>query len=466
MATMSFTAGAAVAAGAGPLWAQDSTAESGVVGSWQGVLDAAGQKLSLVFHIERDETGELTGTMDSPDQGAYGLKLSAVEESSGPVRFEFAMAGGEYTGQMSDDGLRIEGLWTQGGGRYPLDLERADAEALALERPQEPVPPYPYDAEDVAFDNPEAGIRLAGTLTVPPGEGPHPAVTLITGSGPQDRDAAVFGHRPFLVLADHLTRRGIAVLRYDDRGIGESTGGFATATTLDFASDALAAVAWLKSLPEIDGARIGLLGHSEGAIVAPMAANRSEDLAFVVLLAGTGVNGRELLVMQGRAINRSAGVPEAAVEQRSALQVQLFDAVATAEDDDVAADRSRAILAGAGLTGDAAEAQVRALLSPWMKYFMVYDPLPALRELDVPVLALNGEKDTQVPAAENLGPIAQALRDGDNPDVTAEVLPGLNHLFQSATTGSPTEYARIEETMSPLALEIITDWIAARTGVD
>jgi len=451
-------------AGAGFADAQELRGGVDVTGSWVGTLDAAGQELRLVFHIVRDDAGQLSGTMDSPDQGAYGLVLSAVEQGEdGTVRFEFAMAGGEYTGRFSDDGNRIDGSWAQGGASLPLLLERTEAEALVPKRPQEPQPPFPYEALDVEFENPEAGIRLAGTLTIPAGDGPHAAVALLTGSGPQDRDETVFGHRPFLVLADYLTRSGIAVLRFDDRGIGASTGDFAVATTLDFASDARAAVAFLQSRPEVDSEKIGLVGHSEGAIVAPMAANRRGDVAFAVLLASTGVDGRELLVMQAKAMNRAAGLPETVIEQRAEVQESLLDVVGVAENDSVAAEQARAILADAGLTGDAAEGQIRSLLSPWMKYFLVYDPLPELRDLSIPVLALNGEKDTQVPPTENLLPVEEALLEGGNPDVTAEVLPGLNHLFQTAETGVPAEYASIEETFSPAALEKIATWILERT---
>jgi len=446
--------------------AQGIPANEVAVGTWVGTLDAAGQALRLVFHIERDESGNLSGTLDSPDQGAYGLRLSAVEEAAGSVRFELAMAGGEYTGQVAENGAGIDGHWAQGGASLPLALERTEEAPPAPVRPQEPKPPFPYEAVDVTFENPEAGIRLAGTLTVPPGEGPHPAVVLISGSGAQDRDETVFGHRPFWILADHLTRRGIAVLRYDDRGVGESTGDIAAATMPDFASDVLAAVTYLTTRPEADATRIGLVGHSEGALVAPMVANRSHDVAFVVLLAGPGVNGRELLEMQLIAINQAMGTPEAVTSQRSELQQSLFDATTSAPDDRSAAEQAREILSAFGLTGAAADAQVRALLTPWMKYFLVYDPLPALRNLDVPALALTGEKDTQVPPAENLGPVETALREGGNPDVTVGVLPGLNHLFQTAETGSPTEYAGIEETMSPVALERIAAWIAERTGLD
>jgi fermentation-respiration switch protein FrsA (DUF1100 family) len=450
-----------------PAEAQESADRPDVAGTWIGTLDAAGQELTLVFHILRGVDGELSGTMDSPDQGAYGLALSAVEEGNdGSVRFEFSMAGGEYTGRLSVEGDAIEGSWSQGGASFPLLLERGDADALAPKRPQEPQPPFPYEALEVEFDNPEAGIRLAGSLTIPAGDGPHPAVALLSGSGPQDRNGTVFGHRLFLVLADYLTRRGIVVLRFDDRGIGQSTGNLAVATTKDFASDALAAVAFLRTRPEVDAQRIGLVGHSEGAVVAPMAANQGAAIAFAVLLASTGVDGRQLLVMQAKAINRASGLPEALIEERAQVQGALLDVAVAAENDSVAMDQARAILADAGLTGDAAEGQVRSLLSPWMKYFLVYDPLPELRKLSIPVLVLNGEKDTQVPPNENLLPVEHALRDGGNPDVTAEILPGLNHLFQTAETGAPAEYVGIEETMSPVALARIADWIAVRTGIE
>jgi len=454
-------------AGAGRSEAQEALPAGGVVGHWVGTLSVPGMDLRLVFHIQQADSGSLVGTLDSPDQGAYGLQLSTVtKDEDGSVVFAIASLGGRYDGRMSPDGEEIEGYWGQGGGSFPLSLRRGDAEAFAPKRPQEPRPPFPYEVVEVGFDGGQAGVRLAGTLTIPVGDGPHPAVVLITGSGPQDRDEMVFGHRPFLVLADYLTRRGVLVLRYDDRGVGESTGDFGAAATPDFASDARAAVAFLRGRSEVDPGRVGLIGHSEGAVVVPMVVNQGADVAFAVLLAGTGVVGRELLVLQAKAINRASGLPEDAVEERSVIQRRILDIAAEADDDSVAAAQVRTILAEAGLTGEAAEAQVRALLSPWMKFFLVYDPIPDLRRMQVPVLLLNGERDTQVPPTENLLPMAAALREMGRPDVTAEVLPGLNHLFQTSITGAPSEYAGIEETFAPSALELIGDWIAARAGLD
>jgi pimeloyl-ACP methyl ester carboxylesterase len=319
-------------------------------------------------------------------------------------------------------------------------------------------------------------VTLAATLTTPDGEGPFPGAVLVSGSGPQDRDESLMGHRPFLVLSDYLTRNGIAVLRYDDRGVSESTGDFASATTEDFTQDALAATRFLSARPDVGP--VGIVGHSEGGLIGPMAADMSEEVAFVVMLAGPGLPGIEILGLQAELIGRAEGTPEEVLEYNREVQDRLFKVLLEEPDVEAAEPRLRAVLekalAGgpdevrqaAGETADPAfiDAQVRQSNTPWFRFFLTYDPRPTLERVEVPVLALNGEKDLQVPAEVNLSEVRAALERGGNADVTAMMLPTLNHLFQESVTGSVSEYARISQTMSPVALEAIGSWILKRFG--
>ena len=385
--------------------------------------------------------------------------------------------GGGFEGILSEDGRRIEGTWSQGANTFPLAVDKTD-ELPEPDRPQRPVEPFPYSSTDVSFPNTRAGIELAGTITTPEGAGPHPAVVLISGSGPQNRNSTLSGHDIFWVLADHLTRNGIAVLRYDDRGVGRSGGSFKEATSEDFASDAQAAVEFLGSHPEVDGARIGLVGHSEGGLIAPMVATRVDDLAFVVLLAGPGLRGDEILYLQGELIMTANGAPRRLIEKNRTAQEALYRAVR--EEPDAKAvraqllevfeefvgsltSRERAMLGMSGDLQQVIDAQIATVTSPWYRFFLDYDPAPALRRLRAPVLALNGAKDLQVPPQQNLEAIEGALNAGGNEDVTVRELAGLNHLFQTARTGAPSEYGDIEETFAPVALSTITDWILARS---
>jgi len=361
-------------------------------------------------------------------------------------------------------------------------LAAGEVAAKEVVRPQEAKPPFPYDTVEVQFENKPAGATLAGTLSVPQGKGPFPCVVMVTGSGPQDRDESLLGHRPFFVIADHLTRHGIAVLRYDDRGTAKSTGTFATATSDDFAEDALAAVGFLKTRKEVDAKRIGIVGHSEGGLIAPMCAAKSTDVAFIVLLAGTGMTGAELLPLQGKLISMAAGVPEAEAELQSQEAAKLYAMLLAGKSDAELKEGIRAAalrqLAIAPDTKDLSDAernqkadqvvaeQSGELLSPWFKRFAALDPRDYLKKVTCPVLAVNGEKDLQVPPKENLSRIEKTLKDAGNKDVTAIQFPGLNHLFQTCKTGSPTEYGVIEETFSPTALEAVTSWIRKRSGLN
>lgn len=333
----------------------------------------------------------------------------------------------------------------------------------APNRPQLPRKPYPYLEEEVTFPSRAKDTVLAGTLTKPKGDGPFPIAVLITGSGPQDRDESLMGHKPFLVLSDHLTRKGIAVLRYDDRGTAKSTGDFARSTTADFADDAAGAVAFLKARKDVN--RIGLIGHSEGGIVAPMVAAGSADVAFVVLLAGPGSTGEEVLIAQGQMLVSAMGGDEKMLAAQKSIQQKMF-AVAKAKDE--SAKKAAEADLESGLSGPekaAIRGQMARVTGVWFRYFLTHDPKPNLGKVKCPVLALNGEKDLQVPFRENLESIGKAVRGGGNADVTTKALPGLNHLFQPSKTGLPAEYATIETTFDPAVLELISVWIAERTGL-
>lgn len=437
------------------------------VGEWSGVLEVPGARLRIVFHVEAVEAG-FAATMDSPDQGARGIPAGPVVVEGDTLTIGVPAVGGEYRGRLTGDTL--SGRWSQAGQSFALDLVRGEAAGEGPPppvRPQHPEPPYPYSVEDVVFANPAAGIRLAGTLTLPEGSGPFPGVVLVSGSGPQTRDEVVAGHRIFHVLADHLTRRGIAVLRYDDRGVGESEGDFSAATSPDFALDAAAAVAFLRTRVEVDGGAVGVVGHSEGGLVAPMVA-REDDLAFVVLLAGPAVDGTEILVSQTAAMQRASGVPQGQVAANERA-IRAVGRVLTTRPESVWADEVRAALLTAVPTGvpaeqsrQAVEPQVASFATPWMAFFVGYDPRPALESLEIPVLALNGSLDLQVLADVNLPPMREAL--GTRSGVTVEELPGLNHLFQPAQTGLPAEYSTIETTFDPSALEIVSTWILEVTA--
>ncbi|WP_332677691.1 alpha/beta hydrolase family protein [Brevundimonas sp.] len=430
-----------------------------LAGQWEGVLSVGGQSLRIVLRV--DPTG--AAVVDSPDQGANGIPADGPTLEGGVVRFSVPAVRASFEGALSADGGTITGALTQGPAAMPVVLTRtADVVSVAgPSRPQTPVAPFPYRSEDVTFPNAVAGITLAGTLTLPTGDGPFPAAILITGSGAQDRDETIFNHKPFLVWADALTRRGVAVLRYDDRGVGGSGGGAAADTTADFATDAAAAMAWLRTRPEIDARGIGLIGHSEGGLIAPMVAEGGGEPAWIVMLAGTSVNGGDILVEQQRRLATAAGLPAAQVETGNASQRALMDAVARNKDDAAAAERETvALLTAGGMAEAQAKQVVRPIVSAWYRWFVAHDPAPALAAVHVPLLALYGGKDLQVPADQNAPVLARV-----QPAAEIVILPDLNHLMQTAETGAPSEYGTIEETIAPEALKTVVDWVAARSGL-
>lgn len=439
-----------------------------ITGQWNGILHVSGIQLRVVFNITKTSTG-YNSTMDSPDQGAKGIPVTSTTFENPKLVLVVSGSGIEYEGELKE-GI-ITGTFRQGGQSFVMDLKREPIEKAELIRPQEPVKPYPYTSEEVTFKNEKANINLAGTLTFPAKAGNFPAVILITGSGPQNRDEELLGHKPFLVLSDYLTRNGIAVLRYDDRGTAQSEGNFKTATSADFATDVEAAIAFLKTRKEINKKKIGLIGHSEGGLIAPMVASKSKDVSFIVLLAGPGIRGSQLLLMQQELIGRASGISESELQKSKEINSTAFDMVIKTSNTEKLRHELTDYLtqkliespdsqkAGEKYDSVMIKAQVDQITSPWMLYFLRYDPVPALEKVKCPVLALNGENDLQVPPKEDLAAIKAALLKGGNKNVTVVELPNLNHLFQECKTGLPAEYAQIEQTFSPTALEEISKWI-------
>ena len=440
------------------------------VGSWNGLLKVQGQQLRLVINIQQAENG-YKATMDSPDQGAKGIPVDRVTFVNDTLKFEVKMIGVTYTGVLGSDNV-IKGTFTQMGMSLPLDLSIVEVKKEKVVRPQEPKEPFPYLSEEVKFINKVDGDTLAGTLTLPAKKGKYPVVVMISGSGPQNRDEELMGHKPFLVIADYLTRNGIAVLRYDDRGTAQSTGDFQKATSVDLANDAEAAVSYLLTRKEINKKKIGLIGHSEGGIIAPMVAARNRKVAFIVMLAGPGLRGDKLLLLQQKAISKASGVEESAVLENEKLNAPLFQEIINSTDTinlrtDLTRILEKSLNENTALKEKLSEEQINdmvkstvlQLMSPWMQYFIKYDPFPMLRKVKCPTLALNGSKDLQVPPMENLALIRKAFDESGNKKLTAVELPGLNHLFQECTTGSPSEYGAIEQTVSPLALNEMLKFI-------
>jgi len=441
-----------------------------LTGTWEGVLDVGAVELRLVITLEHDQTG-LHGHMVSPDQGPDEVPITRVDHlEEDPLRICVGSAFVTLIVDLDEEAQELAGTFHQGRGSYPIALARVDAPST-VNRPQEPKPPFPYRAEEVVYENEAAGVTLAGTLTLPEGEGPFPAALMITGSGAQDRDETLFQHKPFWVIADHLTRRGVAVLRVDDRGVGGSTTGDdpESATSEDFVGDVLAGVAFLAKREEIAHDKIGLIGHSEGGVIAPMAAARSKDVAFIVLLAGTGIRGDELLMLQNELISRADGMDEEELQRGLALNRKLFALVL--DDTLPSEERKKAmrevVESSPDLSeGKVGEQEVQAILeqlaTPWIQWFLRHDPGPVLEKVRCPVLALNGTLDLQVPCEVNLSTIEAALERGENPDHEVHAFEALNHLFQHCETGQLKEYGHIEETFSLEVLEVLSTWITAR----
>jgi fermentation-respiration switch protein FrsA (DUF1100 family) len=425
-------------------------------GRWTGTLNQGILNLRVAIQFDRDGAGKLQVL----GRQAPAIAVTAAKVQGYRVTFRVDSVGAYFDGIVMNEGNRLDGEWHQ-GAILPFVLAR-EGMATAPRRPQTPHPPFPYTEQNVKFASLARGIFLDGTLTIPPGQGPFPAVYLITGSGPQDRDETNLGHKPFRVIADYLSRRGVVVLRADDRGAGKSNGDFNSATTRDFADDAAGAVQFLKSREFVS--HIGLIGHSEGGIIAPMVASDpalgARDVDFLVLLAAPGVPGDQVIIEQQMLVSRAMGVPERLIERNREQERKILSIARSEHDPEIARSKMRAALGDFGNNPlNMLSFRLDEAASPWFHFLVNYDPGPALRALKQPVLALNGSLDVQVPPEQNLPAITWELEAGANPDYEVVKLAGLNHFFQTAETGSPAEYGQIEETISPVALNLIGEWI-------
>ena len=411
--------------------------------------------MEMAFNIKAAENG-YSATLDVPAQGAFDVPVDKTIFQDNHLQLTLSAMGASYSGTLK--GEAIEGEFTQHGMTFPLNLAKGEKEAPKV-RPQDPQPPFNYRAEEVTFTNKKEGNTLAGTLTIPDGDGPFPALVLVSGSGQQNRDEELMNHRPFWVIADYLSRRGVAVLRYDDRGMGGSTGEVLNATSLDFSYDAEAAFDYLLNRKEINASQVGILGHSEGGIINFMVADRRPEVAFLVSLAGPAVNGIEVLKEQQAAILRAQGMTEEMVKFSGNANAQMFDIIEASNSREEADTLLRQLLKGWGYNEELTEQTVGQMASPWMYFFLKYDPTEAIVKTNCPALLLNGSKDLQVIASQNLPAYERIIAEHGKTNLTLRELPDLNHLFQHCETGSPTEYVTIEETISPEVLEAIVEFV-------
>jgi pimeloyl-ACP methyl ester carboxylesterase len=453
---------------------QKKVANKKIAGLWEGKINA-GAPLRIVFHFDPQADSSYAGIMDSPDQNVKGIHCDSVKITGDSVSVKVLVISGGFTGHIIND-TTIIGNWTQRGMQIALTLKKEKAVSI-LNRPQTPQRPFSYNSQDVEYDNEDKTVHFGATLTWPKGEGPFPTAIMITGSGQQDRDETIFGHKPFAVIADYLTKKGYAVLRIDDRGMGKTTGDVKNATSVDFAKDIETALAYLKTRKEVDKKRIGMIGHSEGGLIASLVASRNTDINFIIMLAGPGVKGSELMLAQAKAALESVGISAHAADVYGLIYKKITDDVITEKDtaklyDKIMADftqwrknQPKALLDTLNIHDDEdytkkiVLAFTRGLESPWMKYFLQSDPQPLMEKFTCKVLALDGSKDIQVISSLNLDGINKALKKSKSPSFETKELPGLNHLFQHCKTCTVAEYGQLEETFSPEALDIMGKWL-------
>jgi pimeloyl-ACP methyl ester carboxylesterase len=445
-----------------------------IEGSWYADLSVQGMKIPLVFHFENAPENQWTGKMDSPNQRAFGILIDEVTFRNDSLKLKVKSLGLSFSGLKN--GQQIKGTFNQGAFSTELKLNREEKEVKEesqLKRPQEPKAPFPYQEEEVQFLNERDSIVLAGTLTYPKNKTNFPVVILISGSGAQDRNSEILGHKPFLVTADYLTRNGIGVLRFDDRGTGASEGDFSSSTSLDFMEDVRAAVQFVKNKENLKSSKVGLYGHSEGGMIAPLLADTYPNAVdFLVLLAPPAVAISELMLKQQELVSLASGIEAEEIELNAKINKEAYALINAYDENETSSLKNElrkyfngVIEVYPEITENMSmgkpqyiKAMVSAYSNPWMVYFLKYKPETHLKNLKLPILALYGEKDVQVSAPENAKKMKSLIL---KKNLKNEVItfPKMNHLFQTSETGNIAEYAEIEETISPKVLLKVKDWI-------
>lgn len=432
------------------------------VGNWVGNILIQGIKMPLVFRIQ-EKNGQLSATMDSPKQKVTGIPVQKVIASGNTLTLELSNLNINYVAHFVNDSL--VGNFSQNGANFPLKMSRLEGEySEAVKRPQEPTSKkFNYHIQEVIVENTAEKVKLAGTLTIPKGKGPFPAVALISGSGPQNRDSEILGHKPFWIMADYLSSNGIAVLRCDDRGVGKSTGNFSTATSANFASDAQAILQFLRKQPKINASKTGILGHSEGGIIAPIAVTDDPSNGFLILLAAPGIPIDSLMLLQNQMILKSSGESAEKINLNTDFNRKCYQLLKSNIDEYELDHQMELLIKNNYPDSSLKPEQIRPLVqqftSPWFRFFVNYDPTTYLKMIQTPVLAIQGDKDLQVSPIENIEGIKSILSSAGNKHVEIHLVPNKNHLFQTTTTGKIEEYGELEETFSPEVLEIIKNWI-------
>jgi alpha/beta superfamily hydrolase len=450
----------------------NTIAQNQFIGDWQGKVNV-GVELTVVLHV-RNEDGKITSTLDSPDQNVFGIQVDETSINGNEFFFGVKIIKASFTGKLVNDST-IAGTFSQ-IAEFPLTLSKTNKPYTPTVKPQTPQPPFPYISEEIEFENADKSIHFGAVLTRPDSNGPFAAAILITGSGQQDRDATIMGHKPFAIIADHLTKNGFAVLRMDDRGVGKTTGNPEKATSADFSMDIMSAMDYLKTRSEIDPNRIGLIGHSEGGLIASIVLTRRKDVAFVISLAGPGIKGADILAEQAEYILSKDGIDPGVAKSYSHLYRKIIGYSLTEEEKATAVEKtwiayqkwktdlSNTQLEELGFKNDEAARKIfnnlmEGLYLPWMQYFNNSSASVNFKKAYSPVLALNGSADIQVTAERNLAAIKKALQKSKSRNYEIKEMPGLNHLFQHCITCSVNEYGQLEESFAPEVLEIMTQWL-------